>query len=311
MALANDFLFERSQFLTAKTLSGYQFALQFYSFLSLSDFERKDFVAYLRKKADKSWTRRTLEHKLKILVCFGNWLCDNHHTQNHLRFRQIHKPVQRDMPENFEIDLIFEQLKKNYLTASPKRRFCNLQRYLVTRVIYETGCRISEACNLYFEDVRLRNHQWFILLRGTKTESSERTVLISDELFQELNDYRNVYELDGRIFSSSWGNAFSAEQYSRWLAKFCKNLKISCHIHPHLFRYLFIVRWFRDGKDGIELSHRLGHSSIQMTYYYAKQVQRICHDIDLSESISILERQKSLNAWIYNEKNKKETKLYE
>lgn len=302
LSFLEKFLDERSLFISPLSVAHLVATFKHYNFLTLADFARADLQAFLAKRGKSDWKRKTLDSRIADVFTFANWLCDNHITNRRHRVKRTRKPVQREMPENAEIDLIFEKLRENYQSASPLRRLCNLQRYLITCVIYETGCRISEACSLFCEDVRLRNSEWFILIRGTKTESAERTVKISTQLFNDLNDYRNTYGLSGRLFSSARGNQINAEEFSKWIRKFCEKLQISCKIHPHLFRYLFIVRWFREGKDGLELSHRLGHASIQMTYYYAKQVQRLCHDIDLSESISILERQKNLNAHIYNKK---------
>lgn len=208
------------------------------------------------------------------------------------------------MPEAWEVDLIFSAAEENYKNLSGKRRFVNHQRYLQTRILYETGCRISECLNLYLEDVRIKNREYFILIRGTKSESAERTVKITTQLFDELNDFRNLYEITGRLFSTSVGGVCYPEDYTHWISKFCKTLDISCGIYAHIFRYLFIVQWIRQGKDLVELMHRLGHSDVSMTIYYARQVARLCHDIDVSKSLSMLEKQKSSDVYRYNKKPK-------
>lgn len=309
--LANDFLRERAEFSSNATINNYERALRPFAFLNISDFERPDFLAYIKNHAKPHWNRRTVEWHQKVLCIFGNWLCDNHITQRHQRHKFTKKPVQRDIPETWEVDLIFSAVRQNYEELSGKRRFVNHQRYIILRVLYETGCRIGECLSLYLDDVRIKNSKHFILIRGTKSDSAERTVLITDKLFDELNQFRNCYELTGRLFSTSAGGVCYPEDVSHWLSKFGKSLKISCRIYPHLFRYLFIIEWIRNGKPLNELMHRLGHSDVSMTIYYAKQVARLCHDIDISDSISILERQKNLNAHIYNKQKTKGRKNYD
>lgn len=273
-----------------------------YSFLQIEDFNRADFLKYLANFADSNWNRRTLEQKIKILCIFGNWLCDNRLTERHHRPRFSRKPVQRDLPESFELDLLFDTVQSNYLDSSGKTRRINFQRYLILRLLYFTGGRISEILNLYLEDIRIQSGKYFCLIRGTKSEAAERAVEIPAELFEQLNEYRNIYDLKGRIFTNTHNRAYSPIVFCKWLKAFAESLKISCKVHPHLFRYLFIIESIKRGEDLTELMVRLGHSDVSMTIYYFNQVRRLYPDIALSNSISILERKKNLNAHIYNQK---------
>ena len=295
-----EFLNQKAETVQPKTLSGYRNTLEFFSKLKIEHFNRSDFFSIVVKYANPNWTRRTLEQRLKILCVFGNWLCDNRITERRHRPKYQRKPIQRDTPSSDEIDSIFAAVRENYQSKTKGHRFVNHQRYLILQVIYETGCRISEAVGIYLEDVRIQSGNYFILIRGTKSEAAERAVQISKKLFDDLNDFRNLYELKGRLFSSLRGTQVDTSEFSKWLRKFCEDMKISCKIHPHLFRYLYIIESIKKGNDPFEIMVRLGHSDVSMTLYYFKQVRRLYPDIELDRSISILEKKKNLNAHIYN-----------
>lgn len=288
-------------------MKGYRATFKHYGFLTLADFERKNFQDFLASKSNKDWTRKTCEQRIAEVFVFGNWLCANHLVNQRFRVKRLRRPNIRPIPESYELELLFDSLHQDWKQSSHTKRFINHQRYLLLRVLYETGCRISEATGLYLEDIRINERRYFVFINGTKTETSKRTVEISPKLFSELNEFRNEYDLQGRLFSSSRGNAFNPEEYSKWLRLYAEKLGISCKIHPHLFRYLFIIESIKQGKDAIEVMTRLGHSDVSMTIYYFNQVRRLYPEANLSSSISILEKRKGLNRHIYGGK----AKLYE
>ncbi len=285
-------------------MRGYKYALEYFAFLDISDFNLPDFQKYLFSKSCSSWTRRTIEQKVKILCIFGNWLCDKHITERRHRPQFQRKPVRRETPESWELEILFDSLRQSLKVGTARRRLEQHQRYLILRILYETGCRISEAVGLYLEDVRIQSGKYFVLIRGTKSEAAERAVQISTELFEELNDYRNLYQVKARLFSSNKGFKIDTSNFSSWLRHYGEKLGISCRINPHLFRYLFIIESIKKGGDLTEIMVRLGHSDVSMTIYYFNQVRRLYPDIALSNSISILEQKKKLNAHIYNQKPK-------
>lgn len=302
--LLDTYLFDGHFEYSSSSILNYRSLFSHYHFLKIADFERIDFVKFAAAKAKANWSRRTIELNLQMLCAFSVWLCNKQITTRKHRFKRTRKPIQRDLPATDEIALIFDSLKVGYHEAGGFHRRALHQRYLVTRILFETGARISEATSIFLEDVRIVGEKYFILIRGTKTEAAERTCQISSQLFNELKEFRNIYDLRGRLFSSANGNALDGNDYGKKLRKHCEKLGISCKIHPHLFRYLYIIESIKCGKDPFEIMIRLGHSDVSMTLYYFRQVRRLYPDLDLTESISLLERKKSLNAYIFNTKGK-------
>jgi integrase len=302
--LLDVYLFDGHFDYALPSIANYRCLFNHYYFLTIADFERIDFVKFAAAKAKPDWNRRTIEKNLQLLCAFSVWLCNMGFTTRKHRHKRTRKPIQRDLPTTEEISLIFDSLKIAYHEAGGFHRRALHQRYLVTRILFETGARISEATAIYLEDVRIAGDKYFILIRGTKTEAAERTCQISTQLFDELKEFRNIYDLRGRLFSSANGNILDGNDYGKKLRKHCAKIGISCKIHPHLFRYLYIIESIKSGKDPFEIMIRLGHSDVTMTLYYFRQVRRLYPDLDLTESISLLERKKSLNVHIFNTKGK-------
>jgi integrase len=251
---------------------------------------------------------RTSKHQyIANVVTFANWCANSHYTDRHHRHeRERYRPKTRDLPTASETRLIFEALRRRAdESKGDVFKRTRSQDELIVRVLYETGARISEALNIFVEDVRQLQDTDYIVLRGSKSYASERAVEISRDLAEDLMEFRRTWgRLRGRLFNSRSGQPLARQTFTLWLTKFCASLKLSCHVTPHTFRYAWILGQIIEGKSALEVMTRAGHEKVDMTVYYFNQVRRLFPTVPISGDVALLERQMQVHKAIYGDRTK-------
>ena len=128
-----------------------------------------------------------------------------------------------------------------------------------------TGVRRAEALALEWSDID--EQEGLILIRGTKTEGSYRTNLLTDEIKQVLAEQRKQNAADrqrrGRgvfhVCSAERVFPFSAEYVSRAFKQFCPT-----H-HLHDLRHTYITLCAESGVNVRVCQQLVGHSTAAMT----------------------------------------------
>lgn len=241
------------------------------------------------------WKSSTAKAHLVRLCTFANWLCRNHHTtMRHRAPATSRRPMHRSLPTAEETRRLLSALAERAAFASPGRARTRAQDYLIVRVLYETGARISETLALNVDDVeRHPEHGAVMIIHGTKSEASERAVIISDELAGDLHRFRVRWHLArGRIFKSKSRRPMTGDEFCRWLKAFCESIDIHCPVTPHTFRYAYILGQIEQGKSALEVMTRIGHTDIEMTVYYFNQVRRLMPWVEVNGDIAVLERKR-------------------
>ena len=138
-----------------------------------------------------------------------------------------------------------------------------LTKDLITFLIY-SGCRKSEALNLKWDDVDLKNG--IIAIKGTKTKY-DRHVPISKplrELFSGINknqDCLYVFNYKGSKIANFRKSFMTA----------CKNAGFK-DMHIHDLRHIFASKMVMGGTSLFITSELLGHRTTQMTKRYSHLV---------------------------------------
>lgn len=141
----------------------------------------------------------------------------------------------------------------------------------LTRVLWETGMRVSEALTLRWEDILPAAGE--ILLRDTKSGKNRRIPFV-DGLFEGAIGRRGPF------------SNISRSTYSRaWLqAKADLGIEDPEYV-PHALRHSFATRLVAQGTPINVVSKLMGHGSITMTMRYAH-----AGDTQLREAVETLNR---------------------
>ena len=155
--------------------------------------------------------------------------------------------------------------------------FYNHETYLDSRnrtvidVLYSTGCRVSELCDINISDIDL--DEKFLKLKGKG--SKQRIVPIGSMLYKNLMQYLNVREtfLQNRgepLFLSKSKNKLDRTAVFRIIKKTAKNISIQTDVHPHTLRHSAATHMLEGGCDLRTVQEFLGHSSVSTTQIYTK-----------------------------------------
>lgn len=175
-----------------------------------------------------------------------------------------------------EIKLLFKEID-NYTNFRIKSHYC-IMFSIFFRLLYTTGIRNGEACNIKIKDLNLDNYT--IKVYEAKN-NKERIVYLSLDMALLIKEYITKIKIN-----SEW--LFPNEKNTGHIAKttvdkrfsyYVKKAKIGnekFHPVPHSLRHTYVVhridKWTNDEQDTNEminyLSKQLGHSSINETHYY-------------------------------------------
>ena len=155
--------------------------------------------------------------------------------------------------------------------------FYNHETYLDSRnrtvidVLYSTGCRVSELCDIKISDIDL--DEKYLKLKGKG--SKQRIVPIGSMLYKNLLQYLNVREtfLQNRgepLFLSKSKNKLDRTAVFRIIKKTAKNISLQTDVHPHTLRHSAATHMLEGGCDLRTVQEFLGHSSVSTTQIYTK-----------------------------------------
>ena len=155
--------------------------------------------------------------------------------------------------------------------------FYNHETYLDSRnrtvidVLYSTGCRVSELCDINISDIDFDEN--YLKLKGKG--SKQRIVPIGSMLYKNLMQYLNVREtfLQNRgepLFLSKSKNKLDRTAVFRIIKKTAKNISLQTDVHPHTLRHSAATHMLEGGCDLRTVQEFLGHSSVSTTQIYTK-----------------------------------------
>jgi len=160
----------------------------------------------------------------------------------------------------------------------------NFRDKFLIKLLLETGLRIGEALSLHINDFidcrskkDIKGHKLIIRDRGELTnnahiKSGERQIFISQDLFDEYDDYiyKLIYELDidsnflfVKIAGRNKGKPLEYQNISSLFRRI--NKKTNLDVNPHLLRHTHATIFYLQTNNIKALQERLGHTDVQTT----------------------------------------------
>ena len=196
-----------------------------------------------------------------------------------------------------------EKKKSDFYTIEEFNKFISHVDNIVYKTYYEfmfdTGCRPGEAMALRFCDINCNyvNISHTLLRHGSreidtpKNQSSFRSIIISDDILESLQNLRNHYKnCDDNCFVFGGAKPISSTTADRIKKNACYKANLRT-ITQHQFRHSHATFLIDNNIPVNEVSRRLGHSSISTT------LNTYCHYNLANEKrvLTLLSSQKSKN----------------
>lgn len=144
-----------------------------------------------------------------------------------------------------------------------------IRNITIIELLFSTGIRISELCNIRIKDINFQDRSLKIFGKGSK----ERVLYLgNDQVIQSLEKYielnKNIDEENNYLFLNKFNTQLSEQTVRILLKNIEKDLNLSIHITPHMFRHTFATTLLEKEVDIRYIQNILGHSSISTTQIY-------------------------------------------
>lgn len=235
-----------------------------------------DIKKYIDTLQDKTST--TISHYISVINSFylfllGDQLITSNPCEN------IATPkIAKKLPNYLTEEEVNKLLDINLLTPYDYRNKAMLE------LLYATGLRITELCNLKLSDVDVNNCFIRVYGKGKKERIVPVTDLALKHLLTYIYDYRNLILKDKDseyLFISNSLTNISRQGFFKILKKECKRVGIEKNVSPHILRHSFATHLLKHGADLRIIQELLGHEDIATTQIYAHLVnEKIKNDYE-------------------------------
>src|SRR4051794_18905718 len=231
---------------------------------------------YLAYLTTRGFSRSSIARKAASVRAFSRYLARTgaaeHDAGRHLRSPSGAQRLPR-VPRAADTDVLFANVttRANDTDANDPVHLAIARRDLaVLELLYGTGIRISECCNLDLGDVELRKRHVTVLGKGAKVRRVPFGDAAKDALAQYVRSARPLLlterSPDRALFVNRRGNRLSPRDARRVLERF--PLPDGRALHPHALRHAFATHLLEGGADLRSVQELLGHADLSTTQVY-------------------------------------------
>ena len=223
----------------------------------------KSYMYFLTKKGN---TRRTIARKLSSLKTFYKYLRKNELSEED-PFALIEKQhISKRLPEVLSINEIVELME----IEIADKDYLNNRNYLIVRILFSTGVRVSELTNIKLEHIDF--NEGYLKVRGKGDK--DRVVFFDEDtkniLYSFLQNNWAKFKKDetNYVFLNKFGNKISERSVELILQEKGRKMKSPKEIYPHMLRHSYASSLLESGADLRVIQELLGHASLQATQVY-------------------------------------------
>lgn len=222
----------------------------------IGDIKPNDIRAYLYNyQRERGISNRTLDHMRTSICTFFHWAASEGYTPSDPALNI--KPIK------------FSRKPRKALTQielERVRRACKTERETcIVEVLYSTGCRISELCNIRIDDVNWDKREILVLGKGGKY----RTVFLNAKALISMHAYLNSrkHASPYLICNERGGGQLKKDNVEKIFRRIKDETGIV--VTPHIMRHTMATQALTGA--GVEVVQQmLGHSNIATTMIYAE-----------------------------------------
>jgi integrase/recombinase XerC/integrase/recombinase XerD len=222
----------------------------------------REFVIH---EQERKMSPYSVQGKVRALKAFASWLCDEGYTSE--RVLQNLKPPK--VPINLiepltsaEIDQLVDC--QNPLTAIGCRDIAILV------VMLDTGVRLSELCDLRFEDAHVEQGYLKVMGKGRKERMVPIGASAQKMLWRYIIHFRPepMMKADNYLFLTLDGKPLRANAVKLLIKRWGKKAGVP-RLHAHLCRHTFATNYLiHNCGDVFRLQQILGHTTLEMVRRY-------------------------------------------
>lgn len=226
---------------------------------------KQDIWQYLKFLDEIHYENSTISRHLSALRGFYSYLYQKNLIATNL-FLLIENPKKgKKLPNYLNYEEIRELLDFKEL-ETPKDKM----EKLIFELLYATGMRVSELCQIKLKDIDQKNKTIRVLGKG----SVMRLTYYGEYAKEALDDYLKVRDslLKDKpceyLFINNLGNPINRGSINIIVSKRVKKIALAHHISPHTLRHTFATSLLENGADIRVVQELLGHKKVSTTQIY-------------------------------------------
>ena len=236
----------------------------------------RNFIIHLN---NQKLSKRSINRKISTLKSLYNFL---------LKISEIKtSPMEGISMLKFyaEKQIPFSEEEMKHLLLILEEAQVELLDKLIIEVLYQTGMRRAELCNLPLENVNFSRNEIMVIGKGNK----ERIVPISPDLSKVLKIYylehrKPTAEAERYFFVSSKGKKITEKFVYLMVTSYLSQVSLKEKKSPHILRHSFATHVLNGGAEISKVKKLMGHASLASTQVYTnanieqlKKVFRAAH----------------------------------
>ena len=220
----------------------------------------RNFIVFL---SEKGLTKRSINRKISTLKSFYAFL-------QRISLISV-SPVEGLSTLKFypEKQIPFSKEEMQDLSVILENGEVELLDRLIIEVLYQTGMRRAELCNLLLENVHFYRNEITVIGKGNK----QRIVPISPVLMQELKVYNDEYrkpnsDAELYFFVTQKGKKITEKFVYLLVTRYLSAVSSKKKRSPHILRHSFATHILNNGAEISKVKKMMGHASLSSTQVY-------------------------------------------
>ena len=220
----------------------------------------RNFIVFL---SEKGLTKRSINRKISTLKSFYAFL-------QRISLISV-SPVEGLSTLKFypEKQIPFSKEEMQELSVILDSGEVELLDRLIIEVLYQTGMRRAELCNLLLENVHFYRNEIIVIGKGNK----QRIVPVSPILMKELKVYNDEYrkpnpDVDLYFFVTPKGKKITEKFVYLLVTRYLSAVSSKKKRSPHILRHSFATHILNNGAEISKVKKMMGHASLSSTQVY-------------------------------------------
>jgi integrase/recombinase XerC len=238
--------------------------------IHLEEITYNDTRLYLTELHKREYSRKTISKKVSSLRSFFKFLVrEEKLSENPFSLVSLPKREQK-IPQ-----FLYEEEIEQLFSISDCTNPLGQRNQALIEVLYGTGIRVSECCNIQLSDIDLYIGTVLVHGKGGKQRYVPFGSYAHDAIEIYINDGRksllnklSKQDQHSYLFVNHRGSPLTDRGVRHVLNELIKKASLTLHIHPHMFRHTFATHLLNEGADMRSVQELLGHSHLSSTQVY-------------------------------------------
>lgn len=248
----------------------------------VKDFKRELIIEFLEWYRQKGASISTTNQRLAAIKAFADYA--QFESIEYIAPLQDVSGIKAKKASSKEVSFITVDQMSVLINRPDVNTYTGFRHRVILTLLYDSGCRVQELCDLTIADVSL-NTISTVRLHGKGDKY--RTVVISDETADLVRNYIQRYMpcavrtqplITNRYHQKidRDGIAYVVKKYTDMICK--EDHTFPKHVHCHMFRHSKAMHMLEAGINIIYIRDFLGHEDISTTMVYVRADNRLKND---------------------------------